>query len=370
MEGFDPKEARDLMAMCTSFTFMDLYQSDTEILPNGCSKTYTSPIIGMDNMFVIFEKEGKGIICFRGSTSKAVSWVENFYSAMIPAKGIIKINQKEIPYLFGQDTSAGVHSGYALAVVALSSNLIQEIQNLNKKGIYEIYITGHSQGGAIATLTRPFLENLKGNKIDTKNQFKNYAFANPMSGNKEFVREFNRLYCESNSSFNIHNKSDMVPKMPMHYDDEEKLISAKRFTNIVFGKEKFDVAKFGTELLLRTFEKGLSKYIQSSNRFIEKVISKTYTAIDMPKYLSDINFYHTANTFELNSFEYPKIKIDVSKLTEDEIGKLKRSEDGNYYQEEPSFFQHKPYNYFVGILKKYFPQDYKNLKINHLTENL
>ena len=42
--GFDKYEARDLIAICNSFTFLDLYNSDQEILPAGYEKRYTSGV--------------------------------------------------------------------------------------------------------------------------------------------------------------------------------------------------------------------------------------------------------------------------------------------------------------------------------------
>lgn len=93
--GFDANEARAMIQICNSFTYLDLYGSDIEILPAGYKKVYTSPVYGMDNKFQIYTNGNKGVIHFRGSTSKQSSWLENLYASMIPVKSKILINGKE-----------------------------------------------------------------------------------------------------------------------------------------------------------------------------------------------------------------------------------------------------------------------------------
>lgn len=39
--GFDKAEAKDMIAICNSFTFLDLYNDDARILPSGYEKRYT-----------------------------------------------------------------------------------------------------------------------------------------------------------------------------------------------------------------------------------------------------------------------------------------------------------------------------------------
>ncbi|MGB0915230.1 MAG: lipase family protein, partial [Crocinitomicaceae bacterium] len=177
--GFNPQEAKDLIAICNSYTYLDLEGDDSEIIPAGYIRTYDSPVYGMDNKFQIYTKGKTGVINFRGSTDKKSSWLENFYSAMIPVEGDVIIGGKEFNYKFGKDTSSGVHSGYVLGLAYLHEDLIQQVKNLNKKGIYNIYIAGHSQGGALAILTRSYFHHLPVSRMSRKNKFKVYAFAQP-----------------------------------------------------------------------------------------------------------------------------------------------------------------------------------------------
>ncbi|WMX16215.1 lipase family protein [Aureispira sp. CCB-E] len=369
-EGFDPDEVKALIAMCNSYTFQDLYGSDAQITPKNYQKVFTSPTIGMDNKFQVYTKGTVGVINFRGSTNQIVSWVENMYSAMIPAKGVITLDKVEHPYCFAQDTGAAVHSGYALAVVLLSPTILEQISQLNQKGIYDILITGHSQGGALANMTRAYLENLPKGTLSSKNVYKTYAFANPMCGNKNFAEEYYARYCENNMSYTIINPADLVPSMPMHYQEQGKILSKERLKAWIFGQESFDIRKIGLEMVIRKFEKSLKDYVNSSNRLIEKMVSASYGSVDMPDYIRDINYYQVGNIRELQQFPYPKIQLDSNTLTEEQLAKLKPAEDGNYYKTEPNFYQHKPYNYYTAILREYFSRDYKNLEVKYLPENL
>ncbi|MEO9804836.1 MAG: hypothetical protein ABJF04_16390 [Reichenbachiella sp.] len=367
-EGFDPDEAKALIAICNSYTFLDLYGTDTLIVPKDYRKTFTSEVIGLDNMFQVYESDKLGVINFRGSTNKTSSWVENMYSAMIPGEGVVKINNKDCNYKFASDTAAAVHSGYALAVILLSPILIEQINNLNTKGIYNIMITRHSQGGALAHLSRSYLENLSEDEISPKNKFKTYAFANPMCGNEEFAKEYEVKYCKINMSYSIINPSDLVPKMPMHYQEDGKLFGTLLFKNWAYGIEGFDALNI-KELVLRTFEPVLTSYIKSSNQLIERLIATSYIQIDMPGYVEDINYFQTGAIRKLEPFSNPKVPIDTLKMSKKKIAKLKQDEDGNYYNEKASFSQHKPYYYYVAILKEYFSMDYKELDLRYLPEN-
>jgi len=368
--GFEPEEAQDLIAICNSYTFLELYEDDTDIIPKGYKKKFTSETIGMDNQFQIYSTGKTGVIHFRGSTSQVTSWIENMYSAMIPAKGVVKINNKEHTYQFANDTLAAVHSGYALAILLQAPSLLEQIKQLNAQGIHSILITGHSQGGALATLCRAYLEHLPSETVAAKNQFKTYSFANPMVGNKAFAEEYNTMYSADKTSFRIINPADMIQEMPVHYDEDKKLINAERIFNTISGKEKLSLKKLSVEFVARNFERTLANHIGFSNRQIERFVSKVITSIEMPEYTKDINYYKAGAVMTLRPFVYPTVAIEESQLSEYDLKDLLQDDNGTFYKKEPAFFQHKPYNYYVGVLQKYLPKEYDSLKRKYLPENL
>lgn len=73
----------------------------------------------------------------------------------------------------------------------------------------QIFVTGHSLGGALATLaTAHILKLIKDNKIFAKPPIL-YTFASPRVGDAEFAANFQHLEC-----YRITNSEDIVPKVP------------------------------------------------------------------------------------------------------------------------------------------------------------
>ncbi len=368
-EGFEPNEAKLLIALCNSYTFLDLYGSDSLIVPKEYQKVFTSEVIGMDNIFQVYECDSLGVINFRGSTTNTSSWLENVYSAMIPGKGVIKIDSANVPYKFAADTNAAVHSGYALTVVLLAPVIMEQINRLNAKGIYNIMLTGHSQGGALAHLGRAYLENLSDDEQFAQNIYKTYSFANPMCGNKEFADEYKHRYGDDNMSYSIINPADLVTKLPMNYQEEKNAygnLFYKSWTDLI---TKGDVPKF-KNFIIPVFEPFITSYINHSNQVIERIVSRHYVSIEMPAYVRDINYFHTGTIHYLEPFPIPEVQSDTNKMIRKEKTKIKKDKDRNDNNKKASFFQHKPYNYYTAILKKHFPEEYKELDLLYLPENL
>ncbi|QQY82788.1 lipase family protein [Tamlana sp. s12] len=323
----------------------------------------------MDNKFEVYQNDSIGIINYRGSTAKLISWIENCYSAMIPANGSILLNEQSFNYKFAEDALAAVHAGYALTVVIISEDLIEQINALNQAGIHHIIITGHSQGGALATLTRAYLENLPAGVLPENNRYKTYAFAQPMSGNKEFAEEYDTRYSHLGTSYSIVNPKDPVPYMPFNYE-EERLVTKEKVVSWLLGTKEIKPKKLGQDAVIRLFEGGLTGYINNSNALINRILDFKFGSITMPEFVADINYYPTGERKELPKFDYPKIEVDVTGLTEAELDDLVQDEDGTWFKKETKFFQHKPYNYYVGVLKKWQYPSYDALDLKYLSGDL
>ncbi|WP_216066665.1 lipase family protein [Pseudotamlana agarivorans] len=367
--GFNADEAVTAIAFCNSFNFQEQFQSNEAIIPEGFQLRHTSDILSMDNKFEVYQNDSIGVINFRGSTAKLVSWIENCYSAMIPASGSMMLNEQSYDYKFAEDEMAAVHAGYALTVVIISEELEEQINALNENGIYHIIITGHSQGGALATLTRAYLENLPKGDLSEENHYKTYAFAQPMSGNKEFAEEYDARYSKTGTSYSIINPKDPVPYMPFNYE-EEQLVTKEKVVSWLLGTREFKPKKLGQDAFIRLFEGGLTKYINNSNALINKILDFKFGSIAMPDFVADINYFPTGARKELPKFDYPKIEVDSTGFTEDEFSDLVQHEDGAWYKKETKFFQHKPYNYYVGVLKKWKYLAYYDLENKYLPGDL
>ncbi|MCO5260052.1 MAG: lipase family protein [Crocinitomicaceae bacterium] len=363
--GFEPTEARDMIQICNTFGYVDLYGSDEEIIPNGYQKVYTSPSLGMDNKFSVFKTKDKGAIVFRGTTSNMLSFMENFYATMIPVKGQIAIKGEKFKYQMGKETSSSIHAGYTLAIGFMKADLLKEIKELNKQGIYDIYITGHSQGGALATLVRAYLNYLPENELDKKNNFKVYAFANPMVGNEAFVKEYNSSFCENGMSYSIHNPEDFVPRLPISKVDEnfwENNLSLLTSGNEKMSRMSMLFAGAGT-----MFKGNIVEMAKMMATQIEGMLKNSLGKFEMPAFKDEFNYVHGSNIVKISPTVYPMELKDSSILKNDSLmNSYKRDVNGMFenkelYKSADNFMQHKPYNYYTAILKDYFPQDYEAL---------
>jgi Lipase (class 3) len=126
------------------------------------------------------------------------------------------------------DSNAAVHFGFAYGLIDVlfhrnGNGLLGVLRDKIPDGS-EIYITGHSQGAAIATLLHAFLHHRSSNLnsyygLGTKNfKLKSFVFAQPKPGNWHFAMDFSRgLYGNGNDevAYVINNERDWVPQAPL-----------------------------------------------------------------------------------------------------------------------------------------------------------
>ena len=287
------------------------------------------------------------MINFRGSTANKSSWLENLYAAMIPVKETIEINGKKFKYQVGKDEDGAVHAGYTLALYYLKDDVLKQIKRLNKKGIRDILITGHSQGGALAQLTRAYLDHQSMFKVSKRNTFKVYAFANPMIGNAAFCKEYSEKFCDSEMSFVIHNPKDFVPKMPVSYNDD---FWEKNLSDLLLNTEEFSLQNTAIDGVLNLFKEKLPALAKKMSENINKQLLKDLGEIKMPEFKDEVNYSHTGNRILISETIYPEIK------------EPKESGDKKKFNFSGMSLQHKPYNYYTAILNDYFPEEYNLLE--------
>lgn len=368
------QEAKDMAAIINSFTFIELYQSDKNIIPKAYQKSFTSAVFGMDNVYQIYKTNTSAVINLRGSTTKKVSWMENIYSSMVPASDKIIINNETFNYNFSNQPGATVHSGYTLSIVLLSQDIINNIKALNYDGIYNITITGHSQGGALAILLRAYLENLPKSILSEKNTYKTYAFANPKIGNQLFVDDYAKS-CAKGTHYSFVNLKDLVPKMPLTYSNHKEMSVKENIASLFFDESTSikDLAFGGLEKL---FGGSIDRVVDYTSASAFKQITKKLGEIKMPQQVNDAAYVSMPNRIELAPFDYPKIIKDSNILKSDSLMQFYGKDENGFiknesvYKKEPMLYQHKTYNYYTAILKRFHPKEYDNLKVKILPENL
>lgn len=374
-KGFNPELASELIRLCNSYTFLDLYDSDEEIIPEGYQLFYTSETKGLDNKFQVYLKDTLAVFNFRGSTADPYSWLENLHSAMIPSSGTIQIEDSYFQYSLAKDSSASVHGGYALGLSYIYEDIFEAIDSLNSLGYSKIMITGHSQGGALSNMLRALLENLPSDRFMLDNSYYTYAFAAPMIGDEDFVREYNHRYCRNGTSFNIVNPEDGVPKLPSSFDDSTKVI----YNNIVMyltDPFKINLLTFVKDASYLLIGEEVTDKIHKFGRSIVHEVSKEKGDVVLPIYTKEINYFYLGNVVYLSPVSYPTFENDSLLLINQSYRTSYSVWDNEKYfnkknaKSEPGMFQHKPYNYYVGLLLRFFPERYESLERKFLPENL
>lgn len=361
--GFDYKEATDMMALNNSYTFLKIFNSDSAIIPKEYERIYRSGVIGLDNQYQIWKNKKYVVISFRGSTAEQESWLENLYSAMIPSKGEVSLPALgKINYKLAEDTSAHVHSGWTMGLLFMVNDLTYHIKNLNMQGEYYIIFTGHSQGGALAHLARAYFENLPMGVLSSKNRFKTYAFASPMPGNKVFAEEYNRRFAKNNTSFNIVNPADIVPKMPITLYNG-KVFDANEIGDLLMNSSFGNATEIlATRLVSKMFIKDPDAYyIKKSGTDIEKQIEKKIGKIEMPKYCSDQSYTSLENKVSIGPFIDLKAQLKADSVNIDSLQAIPFY-GNNLKIQTGSAVQHKPFNYYLYLLKQYYPDIYIETK--------
>ena len=131
--GFDADEYIDVLLRCAG----NLKIPDNK-LPKELEfkPVYSSPEMGLHNKYEVWINSKQTIIAInlRGTTAAPDSWIENFYAAMIPAKGSLKLsNAYTFNYKFVQDPKAMVHVGWTIGVGSLAPDIVDKIQRYYKE---------------------------------------------------------------------------------------------------------------------------------------------------------------------------------------------------------------------------------------------
>src|SRR5690606_35876524 len=151
------------------------------------------------------------VISIRGTTANQVSWLENFYAAMVPATGSIVLSDTDtFRYKLAQHPKAAVHVGWLLGTGYLAQDMHSHLEQAWQDGDREILTVAHSQGGAISFLLSSYLRHLqKEGQIPADLVFKTYSSAAPKPGNLHYAHDYEAI-TQYNWAFNVVNAADWV----------------------------------------------------------------------------------------------------------------------------------------------------------------
>jgi len=293
--GFDKKEYYELLKI-------NIQHSDSLYNPNLPSpeffnRIYRSKEIGLDNRWELWTSEDStAVISIRGTIMNSVSWEENFYAAMVPASGQLTLSEDyTFTYNLSNHPRAAVHAGWLIGTAFIAREAISKIDSLNKLGFNNVIITGHSQGGAIATLlTSHFLAEQKKGNLSNNITLKTYASASPKVGNLYYAYSYENQTSEG-WAFNVVNSADWVPEGPFSVQTVNDYNVSNPFNSIDSELATLPILK---RMAAKKIYKNLSKPALKANRryqkylgkMIGKHIKKTLPGYVQPQYFDSNNY--------------------------------------------------------------------------------
>jgi hypothetical protein len=296
--GFHSGEYEDLLFLNSMFYKDSLENGKTVGKEQVYRFVYRSPEMGLKNKWDLWLREDRtAVISIRGTVQHASSWMENFYAAMVPAQGDIKINATEtFRYKLAADPKATVHAGWTVGLAHLAPDMTEKIRGLMEENkISALIITGHSQGGALAFLATSYFYYLsESGGLPGKIPIKAYCSAAPKPGNLYYAYDFDYI-TRNGMAFNVINGADWVPETPPSVQTFSDINPTNPFNNAttLLGKQKWPANWYLNSVykkLKRTPDKTLHRYEKYFGHKIYGQVRKTLPGLQEPSYAGSSNY--------------------------------------------------------------------------------
>lgn len=233
-KGFDLTECRSLLELCIDlnngndpgiqFDTSDWTPIFTNVDVNGVPRN----IGPFENAWKLWQRKSQKdvfAVVVRGTIGVQASIIDDVIATSIMGKVTIQAHpNRYLTFTLAQTPCAETHLGftYGIAVLMFAKGvgILQKLKECVPPHS-KIYITGHSQGAAIATLAHAFLHYAINDPNDkyalgTRGySLKSYFFAQPKPGNWQFALDFARIAASKGTSFVIDNDLDWVPQVPL-----------------------------------------------------------------------------------------------------------------------------------------------------------
>src|SRR6218665_225544 len=339
--GFDPKEYGELLSV--TFYSSSIPDSAERLkVKDPYQRNYRSEEIGFLNRWSFYIREDNvGVIDMRGTVNQTASWLANFYAAMIPATGKLQLNDSTtFEYQLADDPQAAVHAGWTISLGYLAPEIVTHINSVyTSKKIKEFLIFGHSQGGALATLLRSYLEyEKKKGHIPEDVILKTYCSAAPKVGDMRYAYDFDFI-TRNGWAFTVVNAYDWVPETPFSiqtlqdYHLPNPLVTAKD----VLKKQKFFIRLAGN-MVYNKIERKPRKAQRKHEKFLGHKLYKLAVKKQLPQ-LKEPEYVHSSN--------YMRAGVPIILMPDEEYNKLYP------YDKNKPFMHHMFANYYF-LLKKIY----------------
>ena len=320
--GFDAAEYRELLRVGNAQFFgrwdstgMSQGAVDT-VSPDGRPKIgapreyvfqYRSAEMGMRNRWALYVRKDRhvAVIAIRGTIGDPVSWLENFYAAQVPATGSLQLSDSlRFDYRLSADGKAMVHVGWLIGLAYLGPSIAQQIRMAYRDGIHEFILFGHSQGGALAFLTRSYLYYLQQKGLLPADIFiKTYCSAAPKPGNTYYAYDYDFI-TRGGWGMTVVNAADWVPETPFSLQGLQDLNAVNPFGNIDQGLKKLGLikrlyVKGKYNKLRRRSRKAAKAFRQVLGDVVYKQVRRSLPGLQRPDYAEGMNYQRAGTSVVL-----------------------------------------------------------------------
>ncbi|MPR35894.1 META domain-containing protein [Cytophagaceae bacterium SJW1-29] len=305
--GFDKVEYIELLKV--SAAFGDSAYVATFPKPERYDFVYRSPVVGLDNRWDLWVAKDKtrptAVVSLRGTTANSVSWLGNFYAAMVPAKGELTLGEKDtFPYELATNPAAAVHVGWLVSMAILSRDIRPKLDSCYRTGIHDFILMGHSQGGAINYLLTAYLYNLqKKGELPADLRFKTYCSAGPKPGNLYFAYDYEAA-TQAGWAYNVVNSADWVPEVPLSIQTLDDFNVTNPFVGAkgIIKKQKFPnrvALKYVYNRLSKPSRRAQKNYQKYLGNIASGLVQKNIAGYTPSEYYNSNNYVRTGNTIVL-----------------------------------------------------------------------
>ena len=267
--GFDANEYRMCLKILAQQTDTN-YAKIPMTPPEDCKLIYHSPDLGLDNQWNLWVKEDSTVIVsIRGSVGRTASWLENFYSGMLPASGTLKQpNKSDFNFTLSSRKDAAVHAGWLIGTAYLAPDITRELKDIQDQGYRNFIITGHSQGGVLSMLMTSYLHYQ--DAWFEGSTWKNYASAPPKPGNQAFAYDFDFI-TRGGKAFRVVNSQDWVPESPVSVQTLDDMNETSPLRN---ADQLFDEIGFVKRVFIKRLYYGLNNKLRNARDKLIKNVGK------------------------------------------------------------------------------------------------
>jgi heat shock protein HslJ len=319
--GFDKSEYIELLRVSSRLGDSSYFKKIAP--PIRFHFVYRSPVVGLENRWDLWSSNDSiAVISIRGTTTSSISWMANFYAAMVPAKGSLQLSANDsFSYHLADNPKAAVHVGWLVSTAFLSKDILPKIDSLYHSGTKDILIMGHSQGGAIAYLLTAYLYNLqKQQSLPADIRFKTYCSAGPKPGNLYFAYDYEAM-TRNGWAYNVVNSADWVPETPTSIQTLCDFNTTNPFTNAraFIKKQKWPkrwLLRYAFGRVDNPSSKAAKNYQKYLGKYVSKSIKEHLPGFVPPDYYNSQDYVRTGNTIVLLADEdyyklYPDSKTNV-----------------------------------------------------------